>query len=83
MHRPKVLVLSKTFALTWCISPCQSTGGGMPRRCLLVRAKCAAAAGHSGAQVSVLGADAAGARVEVWWPEDEQWYKGVVTHFDR
>lgn len=35
------------------------------RRCLLVRAYAAAAAGHTGAQVSVLGPKAVGARLEV------------------
>ena len=43
------------------------------RRCLYIRAAAAAAAGHSGAQLAVLGADAIGARAKVWWPLDENW----------
>lgn len=49
------------------------------RRCLLVRAFAAAAAGHTGAQLAILGTKAVGARVQVWWPLDEDWYPGVVT----
>ena len=43
------------------------------RRCLYIRAAAAAAAGHSGAQLAILGADAIGARAKVWWPLDENW----------
>lgn len=49
------------------------------RRCLLVRAFAAAAAGHTGAQLAILGTGAVGAKVNVWWPLDEDWYPGVVT----
>lgn len=35
------------------------------RRCLLVRAFAAAAAGHTGAQLAILGTQAVGARVQV------------------
>jgi len=48
----------------------------------MIRAAAAAASGHSGAQIAVHGEAAIGARVEVWWPLDEDWYQGVVTMFD-
>jgi hypothetical protein len=60
-----------------CEACTQTTTTG--RRCLLVRATAAAAAGHSGAQLSVLGDKAVGAEVEVWWPLDQAWYRGVVS----
>ena len=40
-------------------------------------------AGHSGAQLAVLGEAAVGAKIEVWWPMDEKWYTGVVIAFDE
>ena len=52
------------------------------RRCLTNRAAAAAAAGHSGAQLAVLGEEAVGAEVEVWWPLDEDWYRGTVSGFE-
>ena len=58
---------------------CTQTTGSSSRRCLLVRATAAAAAGHVGAQLSVLGDKAVGADIEVWWPLDQAWYKGVVS----
>ncbi len=48
----------------------------------MIRAAAAAASGHSGAQIAVLGEAAIGASVEVWWPLDEDWYRGTVTSFD-
>ncbi|CAL5222508.1 g4882 [Coccomyxa viridis] len=53
-----------------------------PRRCLLNRAAAAAAGGHSGAQVAILGDQALGARISVWWPLDENFYVGTVAAFD-
>lgn len=58
---------------------CTQSTGSSSRRCLLVRATAAAAAGHAGAQLAVLGEKAVGADVEVWWPLDQAWYKGVVS----
>ena len=52
-------------------------------RCLVIRGAAAAAAGHSGAQLAILGDAALGAKVEVWWPMDENWYSGTVTAFDE
>ncbi|KAK9799826.1 hypothetical protein WJX73_006324 [Symbiochloris irregularis] len=60
---------------------CLSTQGAQ-RRCLVIRAAAAAAAGHSGAQLAVLREGAIGARIRVWWPLDEDWYAGTVTGFD-
>lgn len=57
---------------------CTQSTGSSSRRCLLVRATAAAAAGHAGAQLSVLGDKCVGAEVEVWWPLDEAYYKGLV-----
>lgn len=34
-------------------------------------------------QVAVLGETAVGARVSVWWREDERYYDGLVESFDR
>lgn len=58
-----------------CLSP--TTNGR--RRCLVVRATAAAAAGHTGAQLSVLGPRCVGAKISVWWPLDEAWYIGEVS----
>jgi hypothetical protein len=58
---------------------CTQNTGSSSRRCLLVRATAAAASGHAGAQLSVLGDKAVGADIEVWWPLDQAWYKGVVS----
>jgi hypothetical protein len=49
---------------------------------LAVRCAAAAAAGHSGAQVAVHGEEALGAVLQVWWVDDEAWYRGRVTEFD-
>lgn len=48
---------------------------GNQRRCLTNRAAAAAAAGHSGAQIAILKQAALGARISVWWPLDEHWYR--------
>ena len=45
----------------------------------MIRTAAAAAAGHSGAQIAVHRAAAVGARVEVWWPLDEDWYVSSLT----
>jgi hypothetical protein len=58
---------------------CTQNTGSSSRRCLLVRATAAAASGHGGAQLAVLGDKAVGADIEVWWPLDQAWYKGVVS----
>lgn len=42
---------------------CKTAQSGVPRRCLFNRVAAAAAAGHSGAQLSVRGRGAIGARV--------------------
>lgn len=55
---------------------------GAQRRCLVIRAAAAAAAGHSGAQLAVLKEGATGAKIKVWWPLDEDWYAGTITGFD-
>lgn len=48
---------------------------GNQRRCLTNRAAAAAAGGHSGAQIAILKQAALGARISVWWPLDEHWYR--------
>lgn len=58
---------------------CTTSTGSSQRRCLIVRATAAAAAGHAGAQLAVLGDKAVGAKVKVWWPLDEDWYTGLVS----
>jgi hypothetical protein len=58
---------------------CTQSTGSSSRRCLLVRATAAAASGHAGAQLSVLGDKAVGAEIDVWWPLDQAWYKGLVS----
>lgn len=50
---------------------------------MVIRAAAAAASGHSGAQLAILGDVAVGAKVQVWWPLDENWYDGTVTGFDE
>jgi hypothetical protein len=57
---------------------CHMTNGRR-KRCLLLRACAAAASGHVGAQLSVLGDKAVGARLRVYWPLDQAWYEGVVS----
>ncbi|WIA22484.1 hypothetical protein OEZ85_004780 [Tetradesmus obliquus] len=61
---------------------CTQSTGSSSRRCLLVRATAAAASGHAGAQLSVLGDKAVGAEIDVWWPLDQAWYKGLLTSYD-
>ncbi len=57
----------------------QHTGPGTARRkCLVVRARAAAAGGHPGAQLGVLGSTAIGAKITVYWPMDKAWYPGMV-----
>ena len=36
----------------------------------------------AGAQISVMGKDAIGADVEVYWKNDDTWYNGTVTDYD-
>ena len=55
------------------------TGAAHRRRCLVMRAAAAAAGGHAGAQLAVMGEAAIGARVSVWWPMDGAWFEGVVS----
>ncbi|GAB4814995.1 hypothetical protein N2152v2_002041 [Parachlorella kessleri] len=50
--------------------------------CLTQRMKAAALSGHAGAQVAILGEDAVGARVSVWWDGDQTSYEGHIAHFD-
>ncbi|KAK9823530.1 hypothetical protein WJX72_003470 [[Myrmecia] bisecta] len=57
-------------------------GQASNRRCLTMRVAAAAAAGHSGAQVAILGLQAVGALIKVWWPLDEDFYTGFVSDFD-
>jgi len=57
--------------------------GSSSRRCLLVRATAAAAAGHAGGQLAVLGEKAVGADVEVWWPLDQAWSTRRVVRDGR
>jgi len=45
----------------------------------MMRAAAAAAGGHAGAQLAVMGEGAVGARVSVWWPIDGKWFNGVVS----
>ncbi|KIY92615.1 hypothetical protein MNEG_15347 [Monoraphidium neglectum] len=66
-----------------CEACTQCTGATHRRRCLVMRAAAAAAGGHAGAQLAVMGEAAVGARVSVWWPMDGQWFAGQVTAYDR
>ena len=43
-----------------------AANGRLKRRCLVVRATASAAAGLTGGQLAVLGADAIGAKISVW-----------------
>ncbi|KAK9835784.1 hypothetical protein WJX74_007899 [Apatococcus lobatus] len=52
------------------------------RRCLANRAAAAAAAGHAGAQLAVLGQAAIGAAISLFWPLDQAWYGGKITGWD-
>jgi hypothetical protein len=56
---------------------------GPQKRCLSVRCAAAAAGGHAGAQVAIAREAAVGARVSVFWRDDDDWYTGTVTEFDR
>ncbi len=58
---------------------CTQSLGNQRHRCLVRRAREAAAAGSEGGWLAVHGAKAIGARVSVWWPLDEAWYDGVVS----
>jgi hypothetical protein len=53
--------------------------GNQRHRCLLRRAREAAAAASEGGWLAAHGGGAVGARVSVWWPLDEAWYDGVVS----
>ena len=81
-HAPPHAVPSAVRRCKKCEACTQSTGTSN-RRCLLVRATAAAAAGHGGAQLAVLGDKAVGAEVDVWWPLDQAWYNGVVRHMQQ
>lgn len=65
-----------------CEACVNMTGAAARRRCLVVRAYAAAAAGHTGAQLAVMADKAVGARLNVWWPLDEMWYEGLVVSYD-
>ena len=67
-----------------CCQTCQEEKNAQQsqRRCLVRRAHAAAASGHTGAQLAVLGAECIGARVLVWWPLDSEWYAGTVSGHD-
>lgn len=53
-----------------------------PPPCLLLKAAAAARTGRAGAQLTVLGAAAVGAHVELWIPSRNAWAAGVVAAFD-
>jgi hypothetical protein len=82
-HMIQPLVASPPPAILCCrckvCETCTQSTGSSSRRCLLVRATAAAASGHAGAQLSVLGDKAVGAEIDVWWPLDQAWYKGLVS----
>ena len=66
--------------MTSCLAVQQACDSGVvvqgnQRRCLTNRAAAAAAVGHSGAQIAILKQAAVGARISVWWPLDEHWYR--------
>ncbi|GAX78498.1 hypothetical protein CEUSTIGMA_g5937.t1 [Chlamydomonas eustigma] len=75
--------LANSMARCNACETCLTSSGRFRRRCLVVRATASAAAGLTGGQLAVLGADAVGARVSVWWPLDEAWYEGTVMDYDR
>jgi hypothetical protein len=58
---------------------CAQTSGSQRRLCLMARAREAAAAGSEGGLLAARGEGAVGARVSVWWPLEEGWFKGVVS----
>lgn len=62
-----------------CEACTQCTGATHRRRCLIMRAAAAAAGGHAGAQLAVLGEKSVGAKISVWWPIDGAWFNGVVS----
>ena len=52
------------------------------RTCFVVRANEMARGGHTGGLLAVLGSGAIGAKVDVWWPLDLEWYSGRITGFN-
>mmetsp|Transcript_37786 Transcript_37786/g.106768 ORF Transcript_37786/g.106768 Transcript_37786/m.106768 type:complete len:741 (-) Transcript_37786:199-2421(-) len=55
--------------------------GPVANLCLLARARVVARQGHQGAALSVLGNSAIGAIVEVFWPLEEEWFRGTLRSF--
>lgn len=50
--------------------------------CLSQRMQAAALSGHGGAQLAVCREDALGAKIEVWWDGDKQYYPATVANWD-
>jgi hypothetical protein len=50
--------------------------------CLTQRMHAAALSGHAGAQLASCGADAIGARVDIWWDGDQKYFPATVTLYD-
>lgn len=50
--------------------------------CLTQRMTASALGGHAGAQLSMCGDKAIGARVAVWWDGDQEFFEGTICWYD-
>ena len=62
---------------------CMNAYAGTKRfDCLTQRMTASALGGHAGAQLSMCGEKAIGARVAVWWDGDEEYFEGTLCWYD-
>jgi site-specific DNA-cytosine methylase len=62
---------------------CMNAYAGAKRYdCLTQRMTASALGGHAGAQLSMCGDSAIGARVAVWWDGDEEYFEGTLCWYD-
>ena len=62
---------------------CMNAYAGTKRYdCLTQRMTASALGGHAGAQLSMCGQAAIGARVAVWWDGDEEYFEGTICWYD-
>ena len=62
---------------------CMNAYAGTKRYdCLTQRMTASALGGHAGAQLSMCGEAAIGARVAVWWDGDEEYFEGTICWYD-
>ena len=62
---------------------CMNAYAGTKRYdCLTQRMTASALGGHAGAQLSMCGDAAVGARVAVWWDGDEEYFEGTICWYD-